>query len=62
MREVRLANGSDGAVFVVVICGDIMTKPGLPRVPSANQIRIDRNGQMEGLFWRPGADFATQRV
>jgi formate--tetrahydrofolate ligase len=33
-----------------VICGDIMTMPGLPRHPAANQIRIDRNGQVEGLF------------
>jgi formate--tetrahydrofolate ligase len=47
IREVRLANGAE---FVVVICGDIMTMPGLPRVPAANQIRIDRNGQVEGLF------------
>jgi formate--tetrahydrofolate ligase len=34
----------------VVICGDIMTMPGLPRVPAANQIRIDGKGQVEGLF------------
>ncbi|MGH6918477.1 MAG: formate--tetrahydrofolate ligase, partial [Geminicoccaceae bacterium] len=47
IREVRLANGAE---FVVVICGDIMTMPGLPRVPAANQIRIDGNGQVEGLF------------
>jgi formate--tetrahydrofolate ligase len=47
IREVRLANGAE---FVVVICGDIMTMPGLPRVPAANQIRIDGKGQVEGLF------------
>jgi formate--tetrahydrofolate ligase len=47
IREVRLANGAE---FVVVICGDIMTMPGLPRVPAASQIRIDRNGLVEGLF------------
>jgi formate--tetrahydrofolate ligase len=34
----------------VVICGDIMTMPGLPRTPAANQIRIDANGLVEGLF------------
>jgi formate--tetrahydrofolate ligase len=34
----------------VVICGDIMTMPGLPRVPAANQIRIDQGGLVEGLF------------
>jgi formate--tetrahydrofolate ligase len=47
IREVRLANGAE---FVVVICGDIMTMPGLPRVPAANQIRIDPHGLVEGLF------------
>jgi formate--tetrahydrofolate ligase len=47
IREVRLANGAE---FLVVICGDIMTMPGLPRVPAANQIRIDANGLVEGLF------------
>src|SRR5918996_1006501 len=47
IREVRLANGAE---FLVVICGDIMTMPGLPRAPSANHIRIDANGQVEGLF------------
>jgi formate--tetrahydrofolate ligase len=47
IREVRLANGAE---FVVVICGDIMTMPGLPRTPAANQIRIDANGLVEGLF------------
>ncbi len=47
IREVRLANGAE---FVVAICGDIMTMPGLPRVPAANQIRIDAQGLVEGLF------------
>ena len=47
VREVRL---QAGAGFVVAICGDIMTLPGLPRVPAANGIRLDGNGQVEGLF------------
>ena len=47
IREVRL---SAGAGFVVVICGEIMTMPGLPRVPSAEAIRLDDNGLIEGLF------------
>ncbi|MES0808258.1 formate--tetrahydrofolate ligase [Roseibium sp. SCPC15] len=47
VREVRL---SAGAGFIVVICGEIMTMPGLPRVPSANHIKLDENGQIEGLF------------
>jgi formate--tetrahydrofolate ligase len=47
VREVRL---SAGAGFVVVICGEIMTMPGLPRVPSAETIRINAEGQIEGLF------------
>jgi formate--tetrahydrofolate ligase len=47
VREVRL---SAGAGFVVAICGEIMTMPGLPRVPSANHIRLDDNGHIEGLF------------
>jgi formate--tetrahydrofolate ligase len=47
IREVRLAAG---AGFIVVICGDIMTMPGLPRVPAANRIRIGDDGQVEGLF------------
>jgi formate--tetrahydrofolate ligase len=47
IREVRL---SAGAGFVVVITGDIMTMPGLPSVPSAETIRLDPNGQVEGLF------------
>ena len=47
VREVRLAAG---AGFVVAICGDIMTMPGLPKVPSAEAIHLDKNGQIEGLF------------
>ncbi len=47
VREVRL---SAGAGFVVVICGEIMTMPGLPRVPSAESIRINKDGLIDGLF------------
>jgi formate--tetrahydrofolate ligase len=47
VREVRL---SAGAGFVVVICGEIMTMPGLPRVPAAESIRINDEGLVEGLF------------
>ena len=47
VREVRLAAG---AGFVVVICGEIMTMPGLPRKPAAETIRIDQHGQIDGLF------------
>ena len=47
VREVRL---SAGAGFVVVICGEIMTMPGLPRVPSAEAIGLNDLGQIEGLF------------
>ncbi|MGR3756755.1 MAG: formate--tetrahydrofolate ligase, partial [Tranquillimonas sp.] len=47
VREVRL---SAGAGFVVVICGEIMTMPGLPRIPSAEAIRLNAAGQIEGLF------------
>ena len=46
VREVRL---SAGAGFVVAICGDIMTMPGLPRVPSSQRIRMDINGRIAGL-------------
>ena len=46
-RQVRL---SAGAEFVVAICGDIMTMPGLPRVPAANSIRLGDGGRVEGLF------------
>lgn len=47
IRELRLAAGAE---FVVVVCGDIMTMPGLPRQPAANQIGINQQGQIEGLF------------
>ena len=47
VREVRL---SAGAGFVVVICGDIMTMPGLPRRPSAEVIELNTKGEIEGLF------------
>ena len=47
VREVRL---SSGAEFVVAICGDMMTMPGLPRVPAANNIRLNPTGEVEGLF------------
>ena len=47
VRELRL---SAGAEFVVVITGEIMTMPGLPRVPAAEAIRINADGQIEGLF------------
>ena len=46
LREVRLAAG---AGFVVAICGDIMTMPGLPRRPAAEHIRLNTSGQIEGL-------------
>ncbi len=47
IREVRL---SAGAEFIVVVCGDIMTMPGLPKVPSAEVIGLDAQGRIEGLF------------
>ena len=47
IREVRL---SSGAEFIVVICGSIMTMPGLPRVPAANSIKLNDEGEIEGLF------------
>jgi formate--tetrahydrofolate ligase len=47
VREVRL---SAGAGFIVAICGEIMTMPGLPRVPSAESIMLNDDGQIEGLF------------
>jgi formate--tetrahydrofolate ligase len=47
VREARL---SAGAGFVVAICGDVMTMPGLPKAPAAERILLDRDGQIEGLF------------
>ena len=47
IREVRLAAGAE---FVVMICGDIMTMPGLPKVPASTRIDIDDEGRVTGLF------------
>ena len=47
IREVRL---SSGAEFIVVVCGNIMTMPGLPSVPAANSIKLNDHGEIEGLF------------
>ena len=47
VREVRL---SSGAEFIVVVCGEIMTMPGLPRVPAADSIKLNDQGEIEGLF------------
>ncbi len=47
IREVRL---SSGAEFIVVVCGSIMTMPGLPKVPAANNIKLNKKGEVEGLF------------
>ena len=47
IREIKL---SSGAEFIVVICGSIMTMPGLPRVPAANSIKLNDEGEIEGLF------------
>ena len=47
IREVRL---SAGAGFIVVVTGAVMTIPGLPRVPAANSILLNRAGEIEGLF------------
>ena len=47
IREIKL---SAGAGFIVALAGDIMTMPGLPRVPAAENIDIDANGKISGLF------------
>ena len=47
IREVRLAAGAE---FIVMICGDVMTMPGLPKVPAANSIDVDATGKIVGLF------------
>jgi len=47
IREVRLSSGVE---FIVVICGSIMTMPGLPKVPAADSIKLNDNGDIEGLF------------
>jgi formate--tetrahydrofolate ligase len=47
IREVRLAAGAE---FIVIVCGAIMTMPGLPRKPAANDIYVNADGRIEGLF------------
>jgi formate--tetrahydrofolate ligase len=47
IREVRLAAGAE---FIVMVCGDIMTMPGLPKIPSAEKIDLDDDGRVVGLF------------
>ena len=47
IREVQLAAGAE---FIVMLCGDVMTMPGLPKVPSSNMIDIDADGRIVGLF------------
>ena len=47
IREVRL---SAGAEFIVVVCGEIMTMPGLPKIPAAENIDLDDKGLIQGLF------------
>jgi formate--tetrahydrofolate ligase len=47
IREVRLAAGAE---FIVMICGDVMTMPGLPKIPSAEKIDLDEEGKVVGLF------------
>ncbi|MDC3403366.1 formate--tetrahydrofolate ligase [Candidatus Pelagibacter sp.] len=47
IREIKL---SSGAEFIVVICGAVMTMPGLPRVPAADSIKLNKDGEIEGLF------------
>jgi len=47
IREIRL---SSGAEFVVVVCGAIMTMPGLPKIPAADSIKLNKKGEIEGLF------------
>ncbi len=47
IREVRLAAGAE---FIVMVCGDIMTMPGLPKVPSAESIDLTEDGRVVGLF------------
>ena len=47
ITDVKLCSG---AGFIVVFCGEIMTMPGLPKVPSAENITINKHGNVEGLF------------
>ena len=68
VREVRL---SAGAEFVVAICGEIMTMPGLPKVPAVDSIDVGADGRITGLFCRsnltsdrvqrPGRSFSRAR-
>ena len=50
MLNIRKVRPAAGAKFVILICGDIMTMPGLPREPAANAIRVNAEGRIEGLF------------
>jgi formate--tetrahydrofolate ligase len=47
IREVRLAAGAE---FIVMVCGDIMTMPGLPKTPAAASIDVDESGKIVGMF------------
>jgi formate--tetrahydrofolate ligase len=47
IRDIKL---SSGAEFIVVVTGDVMTMPGLPKYPSANSIKLNEQNQIEGLF------------
>jgi formate--tetrahydrofolate ligase len=47
IREIRLAAGAE---FIVVVCGDVMTMPGLPKIPSSEAIDIDDQGRVIGVF------------
>ena len=47
VRELRLSRGAE---FIVAVCGDIMTMPGLPKVPAAEKMDIDEYGKISGLF------------
>jgi formate--tetrahydrofolate ligase len=47
IREVRLAAGAE---FIVMVCGEVMTMPGLPKIPSAHAIDVDDSGNIVGLF------------
>jgi formate--tetrahydrofolate ligase len=47
IREIRLAAGAE---FIVVVTGDVMTMPGLPKIPAANSIKLDSQNKIIGLF------------
>ena len=47
IREIRVCSGAE---FIIVICGSIMTMPGLPSIPAANNIKLNEKGEIEGLF------------